>query len=307
MVHKRGSMMELGRRQAPVRWWRPDLVVLKQVAHNARDHDINGVAKQVAYHFTFAFFPTLMVLAFILNLIDASFVFARIMLGLHVVLPYSAVALVEQVLEEVRRGSSWSLFFTGLILALWSVVRGLHLVIHAVNRAYGVYDDRPSWKRWLLALVLALLLGVLLVVAAALVIGGRWLGLRVSHWIGQDARFVRWWVLLRWPAILMAVIGGGVVLYTAAPKLPISAWRALPGAVLGGSSWVALTAIFGWYITNFAAYNRVYGSIGGVIVLMLWMYVGAIMLLLGAELNGALYHRRLSSRQKAEDRPLRSQ
>ena len=71
-----------------------------------------------------------------------------------------------------------------------------------------------------------------------------------------------------------------------------SAGRALPGAVLGGSGWVLATSLFGWYINKFASYNNVYGSIGGMIVLMLWLYVGGIVILLGAELNGALYRRR---------------
>jgi membrane protein len=90
----------------------------------------------------------------------------------------------------------------------------------------------------------------------------------------------------------VTVVGGLVVLYTAAPKLPVSARRALPGAVFGGGGWVVTTWIFGWYIKSIASYNRVYGSIGGMIVLMVWLYVAGLIILLGAELNGALYRRR---------------
>jgi len=273
-------------------WWRPDIHIWRRVARSAIDDNISATATQLAFHFTFSFFPLLMVLAFILTKIDAPFLFARIMLALGTVLPPSATSLIAQVLEDVRRGSGWHLFFTGLSLAAWSSISGLHVLICAINGAHGVTDDRPYWKRTLLALGMTLLLAVLLVVATALVIGGRWLGVRVSTWLGHDADFVQVWEMLRWPVVVLAVISALLVLYTAAPKLPISAWRALPGAILGGGGWVLATAIFGWYINNFASYNKVYGSIGGMIVLMLWLYVGGIVILLGAELNGALYRRR---------------
>ena len=285
--------MELGRRQASAHsWWRPDLPILKQVVRNAHEHDISGVAAQLAFHFTFSFFPMLMVLASILTMIEAPFIFARIVLALHTLLPPAAVTLIEQVLQEVREGSSWGVFLTGLSLALWSSVGGLHVMICAINRAHGVHDDRPYWQRSLLALAMTLLLAFLLVVATALVIGGRWLVVHVGQWTGQDAWLISWWVTLRWPVIILAVTGGLLVLFTAAPKLPVSAWRALPGAVLGGAAWVVATSLFGWYINNFASYNRVYGSIGGMIVLMFWLYVSGVVILLGAELNGALYRRR---------------
>ena len=285
--------MELGQRHRTLqRWWRVDLEVMKRVARNALAHDISATATQVAFNFTFAFFPMLMVLGSVLTMIDAPWLFARIMLALAALLPPSAMDLVAQVLAEVDRGSNWGIFFTGLSLALWSAISGLHAIICAINAAHEVDDDRPYWKRTLLAMLLTLILVSLLVVASALVLGGRWLGVRLSSWAGYDSWFVYVWVLLRWPVILLAVIGGLLVLYTAAPKLPITSWRALPGAVLGGGLWVVVTSLFAWYIGNFASYNRVYGSIGGVIVLMLWLYVGAIVILLGAELNGVLYRRR---------------
>ncbi len=284
--------MELGQRQARAySWWRPDVPVFKRALRNAWDHDITAAATQLAFDFTFAFFPALMVLAFLLTTIEAPFLFARIMTALHTVLPPSAVDLVDQGLEEVRRGSGWGIFFSGLTLALWSSVSGLHVLICAINTAYGVDDHRPYWQRSVLALAMTLMLAVLLLLAAALVIGGRWLGVRIMGWMGLDTWFAIWWALLRWPAILVAVIGGLLVLYTAAPNLPISGWRALPGAVFGGLCWVLVTAAFGWYINNWSSYNRVYGSIGGMIVLMLWLYVGGIVILLGSELNGAMYRR----------------
>lgn len=291
--------MELGRQPGPMQpplrsqhWWRPDAKIWRRMLRRAIDDNISATATQLAFHFTFSFFPLLMVLASVLTQIDAPFLFARIMLALNTVLPPSATTLIRQVLDEVRRGSGWHVFLTGLSLAAWSSVSGLHVLICAINGAHGVIDDRPYWKRSLLALGMTLFLAVLLVAATALVIGGRWLGIRISTWLGHDEDFVRLWVMLRWPVILLAVISGLLILYTAAPKLPISAWRALPGAILGGTGWVIATTLFGWYINMFASYNKVYGSIGGMIVLMLWLYVGGIVILLGAELNGALYLRR---------------
>jgi membrane protein len=284
--------MELGRPRTHIHsWWRPDFQIARQVLRKAIEQDISAVSSQLAFHFTFAFFPALMVLAFILTTIEAPFLFVRIMVALHSLLPPSAIGLVDQVLAEVRRGGGWGIFFSGLTLALWSAVSGLHVLICAINHAHGVDDHRSYWTRSLLALIMTVLLAVLLMVAAALVIGGEWLGIRLMSWFGVDSWFAIGWELLRWPVIVLAVVGGLLVLYTAAPNLPISAWRALPGAVLGGAGWVGATMLFGWYINTFATYNRVYGSIGGVIVLMLWLYVGGIVILLGAELNGALYRR----------------
>lgn len=285
--------MELGQPQAPVhRWWYPDRQILRLTVRNAWDDDISAVATQLAYHFTFAFFPSLMILAYVLTTIEAPFLFARILLALRTLLPPSAVALVLQVLEEVRRGSGWHILAAGLSLATTSSVSGLHVLICAINHAYGVDDDRPYWKRSLLAIAMTVLLALLLLIATVLVVGGRWLGVRMMTWIGLGARFETWWALLRWPAIGVLVVGALLILYTAAPKLPISLWRSLPGAVLGGALWVLATSLFGWYINNLSSYNRVYGSIGGLIVLMLWLYVVGMVILLGAELNGVLYRRR---------------
>ncbi len=272
--------------------WKPSIRLFRTIARNALEHDISAVATQLAFHFTFCFFPMLLVLGVVLTWIDAPFLFTRIMSAIHTVLPPSTNELIDQVLLEVRIGSNWQIFIAGLSLALWSAVSGLILLISAVNHSYGVDDDRPYWKRLLLALGLTLLLAVLLVLATALVLGGHWLGLRIAGWMGHDSWFVTFWILARWPTVLLSVIFGLLVLYTAAPKLPISAKRAFPGALVGGIGWVATTLVFGWYINTYATYNRVYGSIGGMIILMLWLYVGGIVILLGAEINGALYRRR---------------
>lgn len=274
------------------RWWRLDVEVFKQVAHRALDHDISAIATQLAYHFTFSLFPALLVLATALTTIDAPDIFMRIMSTLDSVLPKSAITLVQQVLHEVQRGSGWQLFLTGLTLAVWSSVSGLLVLISAVNNAFGIPEHRPYWKRAILAIFMTMLLTTLLIIATFLMLGGHWLAIRITFWSGLNTEYAGWWVMLRWPLTIFAVISGLVVLYTAAPNLPISAFRALPGAILGGSGWVIATSIFGWYIQNFASYNRVYGSIGGVIVLMLWMYMGGMVILLGAELNGVLYRRR---------------
>lgn len=285
--------MEVGRPQRYVGHpWKPSIGLLRTIIQNVWKHNISAVATQLAFHFTFCFFPMLLVLGVVLAWIDAPFLFARIMVALHSVMPPSATALVDQVLTEVRLGSNWQIFIAGLSLALWSAVSGLELTINAINHAYGVDDDRPYWLRVSLALGLTLLLAVLLVGATALVLGGRWLGLRIATWMGHDSWSITLWLWMRWPTVVMSVMSGLLVLYTAAPKLPISAKRALPGAVVAGSGWVATTLVFGWYINTFASYNRVYGSIGGMIILMLWLYVTGIVILLGAEINGALYRRR---------------
>ncbi|HZB96329.1 MAG TPA: YihY/virulence factor BrkB family protein [Herpetosiphonaceae bacterium] len=285
--------MELGQRHMPGhRWWQPDLLIAKQVLRRAIRQNISATASQLAYHFTFSFFPTLMILAYVLTTIEAPFLFARLMLALQTLLPPSAITLVDQVLSEVRRGSGWHILLSGLLLSLSSAVSGLQVLICAINHAYGVDDDRPYWKRSLLALLMTLLLALLLCIALVLVIWGNWLGVHLMGWLGLKTWFATIWGLLRWPAILLTVVGGLLVLYTAAPKLPVSVWRALPGAVFGGGGWVVATWIFGWYIKNIASYNRVYGSIGGMIVLMVWLYVTGVIILLGAELNGALYRRR---------------
>lgn len=285
--------MEIGRPNTYVGHpWKPSISLLRRITRNALRHDISAVATQLAFHFTFCFFPMLLVLGVVLTWIDAPFLFSRIMVALHTVLPPSATTLINQVLTEVRLGGNWQIFLTGVSLALWSAVSGLEVMISAINHAYGVDDTRPYWKRLGLALALTMVLAVLLVLATALVLGGRWLGVRIAGWMGYDSWFLTFWTLLRWPTVVLSVVTGFLVLYTAAPKLPISAARAFPGAVVGGGGWVITTVLFSWYINTFASYNRVYGSIGGMIILMLWLYVGGVVILLGAEVNGALYLRR---------------
>ena len=295
----RKTCMHVGRPPAYVGHpWKPSRSLLRTIVQNAWNHDISAIATQLAFHFTFCFFPMFLVLGVVLTWIDAPFLYTRIMIALHTVLPPSATILIDQVLTEVRLGSNWQIFTAGLSLALWSAVSGVELLVTAINRAYGVLDNRPYWKKVLLALALTVVLAVLLVLATALVLGGRWLGVRITGWMGRDSWFLTIWILARWPTVLLSVMIGLLVLYTAAPKLPISAKRAFPGAVVGGSGWVVTTLVFGWYINTYASYNRVYGSIGGMIILMLWLYFGGIVILLGAEVNGALYQRRHLHKQE---------
>jgi membrane protein len=163
-------------------------------------------------------------------------------------------------------------------------------VIDSLNQAYDIREGRPWWKVRLTAIALTIALAAFIVVSTVLVVAGPVLAERIAEWFQLGAAF-RWtWAILQWPVVFALVSGAIALLYYYAPDAEQSWIWITPGSFVATLLWILVSLGFRFYVTNFGSYNATYGTIGGVIVLLLWFYLSALAVLVGAELNAEIEH-----------------
>jgi membrane protein len=207
------------------------------------------------------------------------------------VLPTEAMELVNTVLSELQH-TQGGLMSAAVALAVWSASAAVLGTMNALNVAYDVKERRPTWKRFVVAIVYTLALALMLIIAAAAMISGPAVLGWVAHYAGLDTFFILLWAWLRWAVavfLLMLVVS---MVYYAAPNVKQPFRFITPGAVIAVATWIAASVAFGYYVQNFAGYNKTYGSMGAVIVLMFYFFLSAAVMLFGAEVNAVLARER---------------
>lgn len=264
----------------------------KRVVKESMQDDVTGLAAEMSYRFLFALFPMFIVVAAAGSMLaQASGVedpTGELMaMGLDA-LPADARSIVEGQLNSLLSASQPGLLSFGLLAALWAGAGGIKAVIKGMNRAYDVQETRPFWRANLVAIGLTVLMAVAVIGGFLVLVVGQFFVERLATAFGDGGWQEPVISLARWPIVVLLLIVGMAFLYWAAPnaKLPFR-WIS-PGAVLFVVGWLLATAAFGFYVSSFGNYNETYGALGGVIVLMLWMYLTNIILLVGAELNAVL-------------------
>lgn len=254
--------------------------------------DVLGHAAQLAFYFLFALFPMLIFLAALVGYLPIPQLLDRMIDYLSQVLPTTAIVLVRQTLLEITRRQRSGLLSFGLIATVWAASSGLHALISSLNVAYSVKNFRPWWKDRLLAIALTFGFSILIIAALAIVFFGGNLGALLAQEFNLGRTFRTGWTLLQWPTMVLFLLFGLELLYYSAPHRPMR-WRWLtPGASFALVAWLVISYAFKWYVSRVANYTLTYGSLGSVIVLMLWLYLTSIAILVGGEINGLLERRK---------------
>ena len=271
----------------------------------AREHDVTGLAAELAYRFLFAIFPFGLFLlasaAFTATALGLGDPTGTIIKGLGSNLPPALASAVQPELKHVLTQERFALLSSGAVLALFAALTGTMTVIKAMNRAYGVRDDRSFVRRYALGLGLTIGASVGILIAFALAVGGAFLSEKFAAGFGLG--YAAWTVisLVRWPVIFGLLVLAAIVIYRVGPNLRPTWTEAVRGAIVFAIGWLIATAGFAWYALSVANYDVTYGAIGGVIVLMTWLYLTGLMLLVGAEVVAVQVWRtdpdRISQRQ----------
>jgi membrane protein len=253
-----------------------------------------GRAAELGFYFLFALFPTLVSASSVLGLAahSASRIYDNLLTYLSVLIPHSAMGIVLETFNQTTAASSSGKITFGLAAALWSASVGFSAIQDTLNQVYKVPETRPYWKARLSAIAVTLLLSVLVTLLLASMLGGDFFAAIARHRIAHHslalltaaASRTLGWTLAT--AILILVFA---IIYYFAPDVKASRWRWLsPGAAVGIVTW--LLASFGLrvYLYFFNNYSVTYGSLGAVIILLMWFYITGLMLLLGAELNSEI-------------------
>jgi membrane protein len=268
----------------------------RRLIGGVRDHDVSGLAAEIAYRFLFAVFPFGLFVAALGGAIAGWLRIdnpaGQIIAGLGDNLPPEIADAVQPELERLFNTASNSLLWTGALLALWAATGGTNALVKGIHRAYGVPEQRPFLLRYVVAVALTLLAAVGVIASFVTIVGGAMITQELAEQLGLEAQAFALLQLLRWPAVFAALTLAVAILYRYAPSIVIP-WRwILLGAAAFTLGWLIATAALGWYAGNVADYGATYGSLGAVIVLMLWFYATSALLLVGAELTAALARER---------------
>ncbi len=250
--------------------------------------DVFTRAAALAYYYFFALFPALLFLTALLGLLPVPGLMDRLLADLARVLPGESAALVTRTLAQTLAGASTRLLSLGVIGALWGASAGMLSVMDALNVAQRITDPRAWWTRRLVAVLLTLGLALFTLIALILVIFGERIGEMVAAAVGLGPAFTLAWTALQWPVVIACLLLGLLLVYHVAPGARRPLGRLAPGAVCAMVSWLAVSFGFRVYVSHVRSYDATYGSIGGVILLMLWFYLSSLTLLIGAEINALI-------------------
>jgi membrane protein len=271
--------------------------LLRALAQRVYEDDTFTIAAALAYYFFLALFPLLLFVLALTSVLPLHGLDAWLLENAAQSLPHEAYVLVERTVHGLLATRRSGLLSIGAALALWSAAAAFTALINGLNRAYRVQDPRPWWHVRLYAIGLTVGLSVFLILAFVLTLFGGQVVDLVGHHLGPGAAVTA--LVVRWTITVAAVLLTVAAIYYACPSVE-KEWQWIrPGAVLFTLGFAATSAAFSYYVGHFASYDATYGSLGAVIILLVWMYILAVFLLLGGEMN-ALLEQRIHERSAAE-------
>jgi membrane protein len=263
----------------------------KRVWTGINDDDVLGRSAQLAYFFLLALFPLLLFLTTLLGFLTrvGSDIRASLFIYLGQVMPASATVLVRSTIEGVSAGAGGGKLSFGILAALWAASNGMGAITDALNSAYHVKETRYWWQRRLIAIGLTIALSVLIVSALTLLLFGGRIAETLASTYRLGSAFALTWKIVQWPIVLAFVLVSFSLIYFFAPNVRQQEWKwAAPGTVIGVFLWLLVSFGFRVYLHFFNSYSATYGSLGAVIVLMLWFYLTGVAILIGGEINSEI-------------------
>lgn len=246
-------------------------------------------AAALTYYSVQAIFPGILVLVSLLGLFGRSAT-EPLITNLASAVPSTARTILLNAVHRLQDGHSAAgvLTIVGIVLALWSTSSYVAAFMRAANAIYDVPEGRPAWKTLPLRLGVTLLLMVLLVASAAIVVVTGSLARHVGQVLGIGSAAVTTWDIAKWPVLVILVCLMVAVLYWASPNAKQGLRWIVPGAAIAIGVWLAASGLFAVYVANFSHYNKVYGSIAGLIIFLIWLWLTNTAILFGAEFNAEL-------------------
>lgn len=249
-------------------------------------HDVGRQSAALAYYLLFTLFPFLIFLSSLLGLLNLDV--SEILGALQPLLPAEVLDVAEAYLEYASRTSSAAMLWFGLIFSIYFPMRAADCLMRAVRRAYHL--PRPGNHlvyRFKVLLYTVFLLVTIAVTLALATVSQRMLTF-VGRYITLPLVFVELWDLLRFLMLAVVVFGAVGLLYAMAQDSRQPGRNVVPGVITSLAAWMALSAAYSFYVENFANYSLIYGTLGTMVVLMIWLYLTATVLIMGAEINDTL-------------------
>ncbi|MFJ3493608.1 YihY/virulence factor BrkB family protein [Streptomyces sp. NPDC086091] len=271
-------------------WW----AVLKGTVKEFQDDELTDRAAALTYYGVLSLFPALLVLVSLLGIAGKSAT-DEVLKNLQKLAPGSARDIISDAVTQLQgRGGIGSLMaVVGIVLAVWSASGYVAAFIRSANAVYDMPEGRPVWKVLPVRVGVTVVLLVLAVVSAVIVVFTGELARRAGSVLGIGDTALTVWSIAKWPVLVVLVTLMIALLYWASPNVKGRGWHWItPGSVVALVIWLLASAGFAFYVANFASYNKTYGTLAGVIVFLVWLWISNIALLLGLEFDAELARQR---------------
>jgi membrane protein len=278
--------------------------VKRVFAQAGKDH-LSAFAGNLAYHGLLAIFPFLLFVVSILGIVGADQLLTDGLERISYAIPAEAQSLISDQINRITADDAKGAFTIGAIVsalvALWGVSGAMRSTMEAMNVMYNVEEKRGFVKKYAVSIGLALLTAVLFLSALTLVVAGTDIARVIAGYVGPlgDA-FVWTWAIVQWPVLLGLVLLAFALIYYFSPNVDQDFRWISPGSIATALLWVVFSLAFALYVNNFGSYNATYGSIAGLIVLILYMYYSSFLLLFGAEINQVIEDAHPEGKDKGE-------
>lgn len=274
--------------------------VLHDSVRRSNADDIFGLASQAAFSFAFSLFPILLLLMAVIGMLGQNPAFiATARDSLAPFVPPDVLALLFGYIETLETPRPRELISISVLLTLWASSGVVAAFMKAVNRAYDAERDRPFLRKRLRAILIISLSGLLVVVAFLIMVFGPVAGTVLHRYFGLGQVYDRLFDVLRFPFSLIVLSVAFGILYRLGPYLKNQWYEVVPGALLATWLWMTATFMFSLYVERFGKFDKTYGSLGALIILLAWMYLTSLVIIYGAEFNaafGAWLRRRRAAR-----------
>lgn len=262
--------------------------LVRRVLHDAQDNEVFKRASGLAFDFLLALFPMLFILLAVFGLFTSHSLQLRISLLAYFadLLPAPAFQLLNSTTQELAANASGEKLTIGVVAGLWLVSGGVASIIASLNAAFRIKESRNWFKVRAIALGLTLVISILILAALCMVLAGG----DLVDWLGNElhlaSALIAFWKALQWPTAVLFVMLSDALIYIFGPNRGKKRWHLItPGSVFGAVSWVVASAGFRIYLRYVNNYDVIFGSLGALVILMIWLYVTGLAFLIGGEIN----------------------
>nr|WP_295604864.1 YihY/virulence factor BrkB family protein [uncultured Terrisporobacter sp.] len=254
--------------------------------------EINSKAAEISFYLLLSLFPFLI---FTISLVVYTplIKLSKYIFVLDKMLPNSIFKIVSALTQSAIDNRSFNFLILSFILAMYTMSRAVLCLIRGMNKSYNIRETRPYFEVLFISLVFVIMLLVLIFISMIFLVFGENLGSFLFNLIGLDQYFMYIWNLCRYIIGIVTVIIILMNLYRFTPNKKLTFKEVMPGAVVSTFCWIIASFCYSFYSSNFARYDIIYGSLGGIIVLMTWVYLSSWTILIGCEINARLYKRKI--------------
>lgn len=277
--------------QLPPRAWG---AVLKGSLREFQEDELSDRAAALTYYGVLSLFPALLVLVSLLGITGRSAT-DKVLSNIRKLAPGSARDIITRAVEQLQNNSGTGsvMAIVGIVLAVWSASGYVAAFIRAANAVYDMPEGRPVWKVLPVRVGVTVVLMLIAVASALIVVFSGGLARQAGGALGFGDTALTAWSIAKWPVLIVLVTVMIAILYWATPNAKVKGFRWItPGSLLALLIWLAASAGFAFYVANFASYNKTYGTMAGVIVFLVWLWISNLAVLLGLEFDAEAVRQR---------------